>query len=364
METLKEQFFNPSFIAELSKDIRSVFSEFDVERFTGEVLTPEWKQRELKDRMRHITAVLHRTLPQDFRTAAGILMKVSRRRIKDRRTGFGDMVFPDFVEQFGLEDLPRSIDALELFTQACSSEFAVRPFIVRYPKEMMKQMVQWTKHSSTHVRRLASEGCRPRLPWAMALPEFKKDPSPILPVLERLKDDPSEYVRRSVANNLNDISKDHPALVLSLARKWAGKSAEVDAVLKHALRTELKKGNPAALRIFGFGSGSAATVSGLRVDPSAVKIGGSVHFHFVVHSKRTETLRLEYRVYFVKRNGSSSPKVFQVEERPFKAGSSKEYRRKHNFKDLTTRKHHPGKHRITIAVNGKEKASVDVMVKK
>jgi 3-methyladenine DNA glycosylase AlkC len=148
---------------------------------------------------------------------------------------------PDYIEQYGLEDFESSVKAIENVTRFVSCEFAVRPFILKYGGTMMKKMRTWSLHKSYHVRRLSSEGSRPRLPWAISIPELKKDPSPILPILENLKNDPSEWVRRSVANNLNDIAKDHPGLVIELARKWKGISRETDAIIKHGSRTLLKK---------------------------------------------------------------------------------------------------------------------------
>ncbi len=134
------------------------------------------------------------------------------------------MVFTEYVENFGLEHYDISMSAMEFITQFISCEYAIRPFIIRYPGKAMKQMLQWSKHESLHVRRFSSEGCRPRLPWAMALPALKKDPTLILPILENLKDDSSEFVRKSVANNLNDIAKDNPDTVLGIVKRWQGNS--------------------------------------------------------------------------------------------------------------------------------------------
>ena len=163
------------------------------------------------------------------------------------------MVFLDFVEVFGLDDYEASIPALEYFTQYMSAEFAVRPFIVKYPKQMLAQMLVWSKHTNPDVRRLSSEGSRPRLPWGIALPALKKDPAPVLPILEELKLDPSESVRRSVANNLNDIAKDHPEVTLQVLHSWqALDREEIAAITRHALRTLLKDGHPQALELLGY----------------------------------------------------------------------------------------------------------------
>jgi hypothetical protein len=196
----------------------------------------------------------------------------------------------------------------------------------------------------------------------MALPFLKKDPSPILPILDALKGDASEYVRRSVANNLNDISKDHPELVVKLAQDWKGMSRETDKVLKHATRTLLKKGNTGALKIFGFGGAKNIAVDGLKVTPAKLKIGGHVHFTFTVKNtgRKAEEVRTEYVVHFVKANGTNSPKVFQVAEKQIGGGVEVTFTRKHRFTDFTTRKHYAGKQVIAIHVNGEEKARVVV----
>jgi 3-methyladenine DNA glycosylase AlkC len=364
MELLKERFFNQEFVSRLSEDVQKEYPRFDKKKFHSFIFTSDWKKKELKERMHHIADALHLSLPPDYSKAIAILSAVAVRHIKEKNTGFGDMCFSDFVERFGLDHIDVSLPALALFTQACSSEYAVRPFIINYPERMMKQMEKWSKHKNYHVRRLASEGCRPRLPWAVALPEFKKDPSPIIPILENLKNDESEYVRRSVANNLNDISKDHPKTVLSIARQWYGENTNVNAILKHALRTQLKKGNVEALKIFGFSAKTSAKITDLRVEPNDIMIGESVRFYFTVKAVKNETLRIEYWVNFVKSNGSASKKVFQITEDEFEKRTRKEFSRKHRFQDFTTRKHYPGKHMISIVVNGAEKATTVVHLRK
>jgi len=364
MELLKDRFFNHDYVQTLGADLKKIYRPFDEKGFHSAIFTKDWKEKELKDRMHHIADALHRFLPQNYEEAINILSRIIEQRIKTKNVGFGDMSFPDFVERYGMDHPDISIRSLELFTQACSSEFAVRPFIIKYPERMMKQMIEWSRHKNHHVRRLASEGCRPRLPWAIALPEFKKDPSPILPILKNLKNDESEYVRRSVANNLNDISKDNPKAVLSIAKQWYGENNNVNAILKHALRTQLKKGNAEALKIFGFGSKTSAKIVNLHVKPNDITIGESVRFYFTVQAVNNETLRIEYWVHFLKSNGLTSKKVFQIVEDDFQKGTAKEFSRKHRFQDFTTRKHYPGKHVISIVVNGTEKAKTVVHLRK
>ncbi|MEO0474244.1 MAG: DNA alkylation repair protein, partial [Bacteroidota bacterium] len=265
---------------------------------------------------------------------------------------------------YGQDDWEASIPALEHFTQYSSSEFAVRPFILKDPDRMLTVIQKWANHPNYHVRRLASEGCRPRLPWAMALPIFKKDPKPLLPILELLKADPEDYVRRSVANNLNDISKDHPDLVLNVAGKWLGQKKETDWIVKHACRTLLKKGVPQAMRLFGFGDPQAVRIQDMRISPATVSIGEKVTFSFtLLHTEGTPAkLRIEYAIDFVKANGSTSRKVFHITENQYPTGEEIRFEKTHSFKERTTRKHYPGRHHFTILINGVEKQSAFVDV--
>ena len=216
-EKLKNIFFTKSFIEKLSKAIKVKFADFDGDKFFSYIFDDDWEKRELKDRMRHISRSLHKTLPAQYPKALDILLCIA----PDFK-GFDAMIFPDFVECYGMDHWDLSLPALGEFTKCCSSEFAIRPFLHQDPDTTMEQVHHWAEDEDYRVRRLASEGCRPRLPWAMALPKFKKDPGPIIPVLEKLKNDESESVRRSVANNLNDISKDNPDLALDLCASWYG----------------------------------------------------------------------------------------------------------------------------------------------
>jgi len=207
--------FNQAFVRDLAAAIAAASQGFDTADFEHRVFDAEWDERELKQRMRHITDTMHATIPDDYKAQIKVLNKVAP-TVKDGLLG---MIFPDFVQQYGLDDYETSVRAMEHFTQYSTAEFAVRPFIEKYPK-MMTQMLAWADHPNEHVRRLSSEGCRPRLPWGMALKAFKKDPAPILPILEKLKTDEALYVRKSVANNLNDIVKDNPDIVLKTAKRW------------------------------------------------------------------------------------------------------------------------------------------------
>lgn len=248
--------YNKQFFDLFTKDLRLVIDDFDAHGFVSQIMDDEWEGRELKQRWIHITSILKKFLPADYKEAIAKILELLD-HVKSTRSDFSviddtkfglmleyGVILNNYVEQYGLDDYETSVKAIEKITQFTSCEFVTHPFIIKYPDEMMKQMLVWSKHGHWGVRRLASEGCRPRLPWAMALPNLKKDPTPIIPILENLKNDPARFVRLSVANNLNDIAKDNPEIVIDLAKKWKGESKEVDWIIKHGCRTLLKQGNP------------------------------------------------------------------------------------------------------------------------
>jgi 3-methyladenine DNA glycosylase AlkC len=362
VEKLKNH-YNKPFITGVADAIKSPYPNFDKEQFIDLVFDKNWADKELKDRMRHIAVSLGKTLPGDYAKAVDIL-KILAPSIKgiSEFGGFLGMFCPDFVELYGLDAWEVSVAALEEFTKYSSSEFAVRPFIKQDAKKMMAQMQKWAENDNHHIRRLASEGCRPRLPWAMALPEFKKDPSPILPILHILKDDDSEYVRRSVANNLNDIAKDHPEKVIDIAKQWHGKNTNTDRLVKHACRTLLKKADKKTLEIFGFSNNDAVIVSSLQVDKNVIKIGDDITFTCNIEIKKSGKLRFEYAVDFMKANGKTSRKIFQLKESDYQPCNIS-FNKKHSFKELTTRKHYSGKHNIAVLANGVEVASLEFLLK-
>ncbi|MCA9022639.1 MAG: DNA alkylation repair protein, partial [Planctomycetaceae bacterium] len=305
---------------------------------------------ELKQRMRHITHALHEFLPNDYGTALTVL-----ERAAPSFGGFEAMFFPDFVEVYGLSDWDRSLQALEHFTKYSSSEFAVRPFIAQDQQRMVRQLKLWAASPNEHVRRLASEGSRPRLPWAMALPAFKQNPAPMLPILKRLKADPSEYVRRSVANHLNDISKDHPDVVLSLAEQWLTGKPETRWIVKHGCRTLLKQGDSRTLALFGYRKPEDLRIRKFQLQPSVISMGEQVEFEFELVSRKTELgqIRLEYAVEFVRLKGATTRKVFKISEGIY-SEHARWYRSRHSFKPISTRNYYPGTHRLAIIVNGQE----------
>ena len=358
MEALKN-FYNHELLQMIAMDIQSVYSSFQVDEFLKSTMDESWVNLELKDRIYKISENLGKFLPADYSAAIGVIDKV----VMNYGTwldGIGAF-FPVFVELYGQgeKDWDVSMAAFARYTQYASSELAVRPFIVKHEGRMMAQMYVWSKDENELVRRLSSEGCRPALPWGIGLNSFKKDPIPVLPILEQLKTDPSLHVRKSVANNLNDISKTHPDLVAKLAKDWYGKNEHTDWIVKHGCRTLLKKGNREALALFGFGDATPIDVDDFALGEKSISIGENITFSFAIQAETATKVRLEYGIDFVKANGKRSRKIFQISEVVLKENVKKLYTKKHSFEDVSTRKHYPGTHSITLIVNGAERGTLD-----
>ncbi|MEP2669885.1 MAG: DNA alkylation repair protein [Cyclobacteriaceae bacterium] len=363
MAELLKYMYNPEFFDHLCGVLKKTVPDFDEVRFIHSVFDTEWPDLELKQRTRKVTMALHPFLPEPFEKAAECLVNTSKIYIKENydKPAYPLIFLPDYIELYGIDHFDTSINALEQITQLISAEFAIRPFILKYPVKTMRKMKQWSKHKNHHVRRLASEGCRPRLPWAMGLPDFKKDPSPILPILENLKKDKSEYVQRSVANNLNDIAKDHPKIVLNIAKQWKDISPETNWILKHGSRTLLKQGQTEALGFHGFNPNLKTQVAALKINHKKIKIGQTGEFAFKVSNqdKKKSNLRIEYAITFLTSTGKCSRKVFKIGEKEFRPDEAVNFVRKQRFTDFTTRKHYPGKHKLEVIVNGRTKTSLD-----
>ena len=358
--------YSTSFYDQFCVIIKTIIVDFDSNKFLKNIFDTDWDTRELKSRMKHTTAVLHDFLPNDFAETSNVLVRLTT-QLQAEGLGYQALQYmfvPDYIEKYGIGHFQESVKAFEKVTQFTSCEFAVRPFIVKYPELMMAKMLEWSRHENHHVRRLSSEGCRPRLPWAMALPAFKKNPNPILPVLENLKQDSSEYVRRSVANNLNDIIKDHPEIVLEIMKKWVGLGKETDYILKHGCRTLLKSGHAEALGHFGLVANDNLKLSDFKIQNASVQVGENLKFSFLIENKSTQTekVRLEYALYFLRANGTWSKKVFKISEREFFANERAFVSRHQSFRPISTRVNYLGIQRISIIVNGVEKEAVDFVL--
>ncbi|HBF0087508.1 TPA: DNA alkylation repair protein [Clostridioides difficile] len=354
MPELLKNMYNRESLYEVAVAIQSVYNSFKVDEFIKSTMDETWNNLELKARCRKISMSLGMYLPEDYKEALSILEKSV--------TGFYfAFFFPDFVEVYGQDEInwDLSISALERNTEYWSSEFAVRAFIIKDEERMMAQMRKWSKHKSEHVRRLASEGCRPQLPWGQAISKFKKDPTPVLPILEQLKTDTSTYVQKSVANNLNDISKTHPDLVISIAKDWYGKNKSTNWIVKHGCRTLLKKGNRDVLALFGYDDTTSINLQDFTLETTSISIGEDLTFSFNILAKKATKTRLEYGIDYMKSNGKRNRKIFKISEVSLKENEKKSYMKKHSFADVSVRRHYPGIHSITIIINGVEKGKLD-----
>ena len=359
---LIKDIYSKTFYEKLALSLAKVLPNFDEKKFMVAILPSSFVAMEWKQRMQHTTTVLHQFMPASYSESVGLLelliAQLKQDGFTEQRLEF--MFLPEYVAKYGIDDFENSVKALELLTQYISAEFAVRPFLLKYGSRMLAEMLKFSTHPNYHVRRFASEGSRPRLPWGAAIPWLKADPKELLPLLENLKNDEHEYVRRSVANNLNDITKDHPLIVVELAKRWKGHSVQTDAIIKHACRSLLKAGHPEILNFYGL-TADHLTVSDFIIETPKIKFGEEVEFAFTIENNNdiSRYIRLEYTIYYLKNNGSLAGKVFKISEKTYSAQQKVRIKRKQSFKVITTRKFYPGHHRLSIMVNGMEMAIGD-----
>jgi 3-methyladenine DNA glycosylase AlkC len=358
-EQLKD-IYTETFLLDFGKKVQTAYRTFHTAGFIVSVMDETWDRLTLKARTRRIAERLGTFLPGEYEAALDILFAIA-----DDCEGFPYLFFPDFVAVYGQEEKhwELSMRALEAFTHKSSSEFAIRPFLLRDPERVMQWMTAWARHPNEHVRRFASEGCRPRLPWGESLPMFKKDPAPVLSVLELLRGDPSLYVRKSVANNLNDIAKDNPDLVLETARRWIGKNSGTDWIVRQGCRTLIRNASPEAMELFGYAKETfLATRVSLSVQPAVLTIGEPCELQYTLDIREGEPvhIRIEYGIDFIKAKGKTSRKSFLLSDKTVSGGAHLTGTRTHTWSDMTTRRHYPGIHRIVLLVNGQETADTAV----
>ena len=349
-------FFGPRVVGSIADDIHRVHRRFRRDAFVAEALAG-LDRLELVARGGHIAEALKRHLPPDFDAAAKVLIRSLGPKLESSET-FGMEPFrylPHviFAARYGLGHLEAALRLQHELTQRFSAEYSIRAFLEAHPEATYARLVEWTRDPSEHVRRLVSEGSRPRLPWAPRLRAFQKDPTPVLKLLELLKDDPELYVRRSVANSLNDIGKDHPRVLVEVCRRWSrGASDERRWIIGHALRSLVKKGDRDALAVIGFAAAPRIRVQNVRWTARRVRIGDKVGFTVDIAStsRRPQELLLDFRVHFVKASGTTSPKVFKI--RRAVLSDVLTVSASVSFQTLTTRRPYPGVHRFELLVNG------------
>lgn len=344
---------HPDLVRSMAGHIAAQSAAFDRDLFVDRAIK-EMDKLELMQRALQIRDALSETLPADFEQATGLLSASLPQAGRTGITGWALLPVSQFVAQKGLGHFDLSLELLKKLTPHFTAEFGIRPFIHADQQRALKTIATWVLDANHHVRRLASEGTRPRLPWAMRLPSLMRDPEPILPILTALLDDPEDYVRRSVANSLNDIAKDHPALVATfVGQHIGGASSERRQLLRHASRTLLKNGNATALANFGFAPSSGIRAA-LNIDSDVVAFGNSLAFSLTISNEDAapQLLMIDYAIHHRKANGSLAPKVFKWKSLTLKPGETVNMRRSHAIRTITTRQYHPGGHRIEILVNG------------
>lgn len=354
---LKDE-IDPESIRKLAFLLKEQRSAFDIEAFEHRVLDSQWPQRKLMERIGHLSRSLHEAIELPYTESLNVLKPVS-----EQFSGLFHLIFSDYVARFGRSEWDLSMQALAFFTARSTAEYGLRPFLKASPERVLSQAMQWAESDHEHLRRLASEGVRPRLPWAARLGWLEKEPERLRPLIETLQADQSAYVRKSVANLINDLSKTEPDWVVDLIRHWKAKHSkgmpkETLWIAKHGLRTLLKQGHNEALELVGYAPASDQLSVALDVSRE-VFIGSAlaIHVKLMMPDNKPDNLplgalRLEYALYFRRKQRQPYRKVFKIAEGDYQT-AHKEFEKHHSFKSLTTRKYYPGVHQIDLMVNGR-----------
>ena len=362
--------FNRPLIEGMAGHFKKHCSAFDASGFKN-TAGNDLETLELKARSEQIMLAMCEYLPADFELAGEIMLaslspsiegdQVSGSVDENGISGWAIMPMADYVGIYGDDHFDLSMILFKALTKRFSSEFGIRYFLLREPDKTVAVMRNWAEDDDKHVRRLASEGIRPRLPWAMQLPVYIENPEPVIELLEMLKDDPDEYVRRSVANNLNDIAKDHPDRVVEIAAAWmVGAKKERKQLIRHACRTLIKQGNKKVLQLFGYAAPALRQVA-IEVQTPIVEFGSALEFSLCMHSTidREQPLIIDYVIHHQKANGKTSAKVFKWSTKTLAANQSLQLNRRHSIKKITTRVYYAGLHRVEVMVNGVSLGAVD-----
>lgn len=369
-----KNFINRELVQAAAAQLQRVAPSFDAGHFVA-LATHELESLELKARAMQVADALEATLPASFHDAAAILEAALAPPADESQPTAGSVsneglagwiLWPvgEFIARRGIHTPERGLQALHALTQRFSAEFAIRSYIVAHPALVFRTLAEWVHDPSAHVRRLVSEGSRPRLPWGLQLRSLIADPTPTLPLLEALQDDPSDYVRRSVANHLNDIAKDHPHLVADwLDKHLPDASGERRALLKHASRTLIKRGDPRVLHAWGVGAEFEGSAS-LTVAPARVAIGERLTLTIALQSssQRAQSLAIDYAVHHRKADGSTAPKVFKGWVITLAAGEARQLIKRHSMRRITTRRYYAGPHEMDVRINGVVVASAPFML--
>jgi len=346
----------------MARNLRTVHPDFDTNLFCERTVT-ELDLLELKQRAQLIADSLHQHLPKDYEEAIAVLIALMKIPLdtSDQLGRYSEFYFlpvAEYIHAYGKNHFEQSMRANYELTKVFTAEFSVRVFIEQYPEKSLGLLKKWARDPNHHVRRLVSEGTRTRLPWAGRLRIFQENPAPVIELLEMLKSDPDLYVRRSVANNLNDIAKDNPGLVIDTLTRWQSsnnRDSNTDWIIKHASRTLIKNGYSEALKLQGFDPNAEIALHNLKLTKT-LRFGEKLNFDFTLKNDddADHNLVVDFVVYFKKANGALAPKVFKLRELKLKAGEEVHISKSHPIKPITTRKYYNGKQALAIQVNGKE----------
>lgn len=351
--------YNEDFLKRMSSALRSVHSSFEENKMLQ--LKKELLTLEMKPRVLLVRDFLKESLPSQYLKALKILLKAS-----EKLSGFDLWPVTEYIQAYGLEHSKESLDALKKITTIFTSEFAVRPFLIKHEYETLEYLLKCADDKDFKVRRWASEGSRPRLPWGMKLHHFIAKPELTIQILDKLWNDPEIFVRKSVANHLNDIAKDHPDLVIKTLVKWKSLVKKKDQetsltwIINHSLRTLIKQGHPEALKLLGVENTSKFKASELVVDRKKFKINDRMKFSIRITSleKKTKKFVIDYAIHFRKSDGKNAAKVFKLKTLEIDPGAQISLEKSHHLKAVTTRVHYPGIHYLEILVNGKSAGKV------
>lgn len=352
-----KHFFDEQVVRGIAADLARAHPAFARDAFVADCLHG-LHDLELLARGGHIADAMRRHLPEPFDEAADVIRSaLGPELVRTEGNGFAPFRYlphVSFVQRYGIDHFDAALQLQYELTKRFTAEWSIRPYLERYPERTLDRLRAWAKDSNVHVRRLVSEGTRPRLPWAPRLQRFIDDPSPTLELLELLKDDPERYVQRSVANHLNDVAKDHPDLAVATCRRWAAApSAATPFVVRHALRSLVKQGHRGALGILGVDATPRVRLSSVRL-PASIRLGEELRFGVSIGSTSADeqALVVDYALHFVKANGETRPKVFKLKRLTLAPHASVDLAAGVSFAQMSTRRHHPGAHRLEILING------------
>lgn len=358
--SLKDHLFNKDKISYLAGRIKQVDESFADKSFEQDIMS-RLPSLELKERINLITKMLHTYLPKDYEKAIDIMVKSLPEQLDPNKTDgdFGDFIFAPYtyyIAYYGCKEhyLDISYAALHQITRRFSAEDAIRCFLNKYETQTLNRLRKWSTDSNYHVRRLVSEGTRPKLPWSAKL---NMDYHKALPLLDVLYKDNTRYVTRSVANHINDLSKIDASLSLSIINKWQQQQKqtkqEMDYISRHGLRTLIKAGNSRALELLGFSSNPNIAIKMFDIRTKTVKLGTQLIFELNLRSHHDQSLLIDYIIGFAKKDGKIKEKVFKLKTVSLGKNKTLKLTKKHAFrKNMSTFTIYPGTHTLALQING------------